>query len=190
MDFLLKKVHRVTIPGLGKFAVVRDEGEARFAHGVILGTHLSAKHFRRDRLYDCYDLGSGVITIGFVNALVSTAVTPANNPFATYHFHDSGTGTTAATDGDTALQTQAGPATRATGTITNAQTATTGNHTAKLQDQGTISYTSTLAITEWGLFDQAAQGGNLCDRRVFSALNVVSGDSIQFSWQCSIPSNN
>jgi hypothetical protein len=190
MDFLLKKVHRVTIPGLGKFAVVRDEGEARFAHGVIVGTHLSAKHFRRGRLYDIYDLGSGVITIGFVNAIVSTAVTPATNPFASYKYHDSGTGTTAATDGDTALQTQAGPATRATGTITNAQSATTGNHTAKLQDQGTISYTSTLAITEFGLFDQAAQGGNMADRRVFSALNVVSGDSIQFTYVVSIPSNN
>jgi hypothetical protein len=39
---------------------------------------------------------------------------------------------------------------------------------------------STLAITEEGLLD-AATSGNLLQHAVFSAINVVSGDSIAFT---------
>jgi hypothetical protein len=91
------------------------------------------------------------------------------------NYHDSGTGTTAAAIGDTALQTQAGPTTRATGTQTNPTA-------IQYRSVGTIAYVSTLAITEWGLFSQAAQGGTLWDHRIFSAINVVSGDSCQFTY--------
>jgi hypothetical protein len=51
---------------------------------------------------------------------------------------------------------------------------------------GAISYTSSLAITEWGLFNQSAQGGTMWDHRVFSAINVNSGDSIQFTYTLTI----
>lgn len=95
------------------------------------------------------------------------------------NYHDSGTGTAAEAVGDTALGTQAGPATRATGT----QSAPA---TKQYRTVGTIAYVSTLAITEHGLFNQAAQGGTLWDRSVFSAINVVSGDSIQFTYTLSI----
>jgi hypothetical protein len=38
-----------------------------------------------------------------------------------------------------------------------------------------------LAITEAGLFD-ATSAGNMLIRSVFSAVNVVSGDSIAFTF--------
>ena len=51
---------------------------------------------------------------------------------------------------------------------------------------GTVSFTSTLAITEHGLFT-ASSGGTLFDRSVFSAINVLNGDSIQFTWELTLP---
>ena len=176
---------------LGPVAFALDRGEALKAGWPMFHTNLEALCFHNGRLEDRIDLGSGVITIGLVNAIVTDVVNATANGLPKYiHYHDSGTGTAAATDGDTALQTQAGPATRATGTLTNNQTATTGNHTAIVKSAGTINYTTSLAITEWGCFDQAAQGGNLGDHRVFSAINVANGDSITFNYSLSLPSNN
>jgi len=108
---------------------------------------------------------------------------------STFKYHDSGVGTTAAAQTDTVLQTQSGPTTRATGVNTVTQNASgTGSTTpAIVQSVGTIAYVSSLAITEWGLFNQAAQGGTMWDHRIFSAINVVSGDSIQFTYSLSLP---
>lgn len=96
-----------------------------------------------------------------------------------FNFHDSGTGTTAEAASQTTLVTQAGPTTRATGT--KSQPAAN-----QIRTVGTINYTGALAITEHGLFDQAAQGGTLWDRSLFSAINVGNGDSIQFTYTLTI----
>jgi hypothetical protein len=47
---------------------------------------------------------------------------------------------------------------------------------------GTATATGTIAITESGVFN-AATAGTLLARQVFTAVNVVSGDSIQFTWK-------
>ena len=160
---------------LGPLAFTFDRGEAKTSR-FFFQTNLEALCFHKGRLEDVINLGSGVITIGLVNAIVSDVVNNTSNGLNKYiKYHDSGTSTTAATDGDTTLGTQAGPSTRATGTLTNNQTATTSNHTAIVKSAGTINYTTSLAITEWGCFDQAAQGGNMGDHRVFSAINVNAG---------------
>lgn len=98
---------------------------------------------------------------------------------ANFNFHDCGTGTTAPAVTDTALQTPAGTA-RATGTQSNPAT-------QQYQTVGTISFTSTLAITEWGLFS-ASTVGDMFDRATFTAINVVSGDSIQFTFLLTVNS--
>lgn len=96
-------------------------------------------------------------------------------------YHGCGTGTTAEASGDTALVTESTTAlnpdsTRATGT----QTETSAN---VLKSAGTVTFDASAAITEHGLFSQAATGGGtLWDRTVFSAINVVSGDSIAFEY--------
>lgn len=96
------------------------------------------------------------------------------------------------THSDTILTTQAGPVTRATGVQT------TPGSVNIYKSVATISYTTSLAITEWGIFSQAAQGGTLWDRRwlntvgapqnaaaaalVSAPISVINGDSIQFSY--------
>lgn len=91
-----------------------------------------------------------------------------------------GVGTTAANVADTALVTESAPTTsggRTVGTVSRAAgTATNG----KLTVTGTVTAGSTLAITEEGVFD-AVTSGNMLIRGVFSAVNVVSGDSIAFT---------
>jgi hypothetical protein len=96
-------------------------------------------------------------------------------------YHGCGTGTTAEAVGDSALVTESTTAlnpdsTRATGT-------TTESASNAFQSVGTVTFDATAAITEHGLFSQSATGGGvLFDRSVFSAVNVVSGDSIQFTY--------
>lgn len=93
-------------------------------------------------------------------------------------FHASGTGTNAENVSDTALQTDSGVA-RATGS----QVASTNTYTSV----GTQTYSGTLAITEHGIFT-ASSSVTLIDRSVFSAINVISGDSIQFTYVLTLPS--
>lgn len=118
-----------------------------------------------------------VTTVGvnyMASDFASGGVTPTISGFK---FHDCGTGTTAAAIGDTALQTPAGTA-RVSGTASNPS--------ANIyKTVATISFTSTLAITEWGLFS-ASTVGTLWDHRVFAAINVNNGDSIQFTYQLTI----
>lgn len=129
----------------------------------------------------------GLVTDVGLNAVVTDFTGGA--ALATFKFHDSGTGTTTPAQTDTTLQTQAGPTTRATGANSSSQSASgTGSTTpAIMASVGTIAYVSSLAITEWGLFNQGAQGGSMWDHRTFAAINVVSGDSIQFTYSLSLP---
>lgn len=97
-----------------------------------------------------------------------------------YNFHDSGTGVTAAAIGDTDLGTPAGPTTRATGTKSKPSAII-------IRSVGTINYTSTLNISEWGLFSTASRATvELWDRRVFTAVPVINGESIQFTYDLTI----
>jgi hypothetical protein len=173
-----KKIYRVRLPFVGTVALARDPGEAAFSDGLLVYTDLHAEHRRGDQLLEERVLGSGVITVTLVNTMVSDAVTGSSvvPALARFKFMDSGTGTTAATDGDTALQTPTGVA-RVTATLSNAQTATTSNHTAQLKYTGTITYNASYAVTEWGQFD-ASTAGNLMDHRIFSAINVANGKEV------------
>lgn len=92
------------------------------------------------------------------------------------NWHDSGTGVGAENVTDTTI-TAAGPA-RVSGT----QSTPASN---QYRTVATVSYTSTLAITEHGLFS-ASTSGTLWDRSVFTAINVVNGDSIQFTYTLTI----
>ena len=105
----------------------------------------------------------------------------------TMNFHGCGTGATAEAVGDTALVTESTTAlnpdsTRATGT--RSQPAAN-----QYRSVGTVTFDASAAITEHGIFSQAATGGGtLWDRSVFSAINVASGDSIQFTYTCTVSS--
>lgn len=113
-----------------------------------------------------------VVTTAFVNYVVDQLQTETST-FGDFKFHDSGVGTTAENAADTAMETTDGES-RATGT----QTESASN---AYRSVGTIAYTTTKAITEHGLFNDVS-AGTLMDRSVFSAINVVNGDSIQFTY--------
>jgi hypothetical protein len=129
---------------------------------------------------ECIDYGlisTRVVTDAYVAALTD-CLQSAVAAFSDYKYHDSGTGTNAEAAGDTTLQTVCTDNLRTVGTQIEGATANV------YKSVGTIAYTGTRAITEHGLFNNTrASGGTLMDRSVFSAINVVSGDSIEFTYQ-------
>lgn len=92
-----------------------------------------------------------------------------------------GTGTNAANVTDTTLQTETSTSglARVSGTVSLITTSVT-NDTAQVQN--TFSVTGTVAVTESGILNASSSGTLLC-RQVFSAINVVSGDSLQVTWK-------
>lgn len=86
-----------------------------------------------------------------------------------------GTGTTTAAVSQTALVTEV--ETRATGTESRTTVTQTNDN---YQTQGTITATATRAVTEAGTFD-ATSVGNMMIRGDFSAVNLATNDSIQFT---------
>lgn len=100
-------------------------------------------------------------------------------------YHGIGTGTNAEAAGDSALQTELTTvynpdSTRATGSLTE----TSANI---FRTVGTNTVDGSAAITEHGILSQAATGGGtLLDRSVFSAVNLVSGDSLQSTYDLTL----
>lgn len=93
---------------------------------------------------------------------------------SSFSWHASGTGTTAESTGDTALGTEV--ESRVDGSQTE-------NGSNVYRTVATINYTSSFTITEHGIFS-ASTGGTLWDRSVFSGISVVSGDAIEFTYDC------
>jgi len=140
------------------------------SHGSLYAVLIRADETRTD--LGC--VGKRVVTTAGINYLVDDWDGGAAT-IDDFNFHDSGTGAVAEAIGDTTLGTPAGPA-RVSGTK--------AQPSANIwQSIATIAYTATLAITEHGFFS-AATAGTLWDRTVFTAINVVSGDSIQFTYEC------
>ncbi len=96
---------------------------------------------------------------------------------AIFNYIAIGTGTTAAAATDTALETEitTGGGARAAATVSRTTTDVT-NDTARAVH--TFNFTSSFAVTEAGVLN-AASSGVLLNRQVFSAVNVVNGDSLQ-----------
>lgn len=93
-----------------------------------------------------------------------------------------GTGTNAAAVADTTLQTEAAPTTAGGRTVGTESIVTVTNTNDANQVVGTVTAGSTLAIVEAGLFD-AVTAGNMLIRSAFSAINVLSGDAIAFTFR-------
>lgn len=164
---------RLKLPfGAGSVLWTPDNGDAQIMAGQEFSSRLVLAQYRNGKLVAKRDTGSGLVT----NAGCALLATDYSNTTATLklaNYHDSGTGATAATVTDTALQTPTG----------NARVAGTQSNPASQQyrSTGVLPYTGTAAITEWGLFT-ASSSGTLWDHKVFSAINVVNGDSIQFQY--------
>ena len=147
---------------------------------VTWTTQLSLRHIDAAGLGTDYGIvGRRVVTTAFVDFMVDE-LQAETSVWGDFKFHDSGVGTTAAVIGDTDIETTDGES-RATGTQTE------GASSNIYRSVGTISYTTTKAITEHGLFS-ASTGAVLMDRTVFTVVNVVNGDSIQFTYELTVSS--
>jgi hypothetical protein len=111
----------------------------------------------------------------------------STNDITTLKYHGVGTGAGAEAVGDTALGAES---TTALNPDSTRPTGTTSQPAAnQLRSVATVTFDASAAITEHGLFSQAAvPGGTLWDRSQFAAINVISGDAIQFTYTCTISS--
>ena len=176
-------VKKLTPPGPGVLWKLRNfpnvwPGLWRHEVAKVLGmNHMSgrlyARLFRADGSVVDYGLiSTQLVTTAFVNDMVDELIVETS-AWGDYKYHDSGVGTTGANVADTDIETTDGES-RATGTQVE-------NAANIYESVGTISYTTTKAITEH-LLANAATAGDAMDRHTFSAINVVNGDSIQFTY--------
>lgn len=130
-------------------------------------------------------LSRRVVTTAGVGFLVDTFQNLLEPEIMKYHGIGTGTNAEAASDAalQTELTTQYNPDnTRATGSTTEAAANI-------FQTVGTNTVDASVAITEHGVFSSATSGaGVLLDRSVFSALNLVSGDSLQTDYRLTLSS--
>ena len=130
------------------------------------------------------ELDLGVLSYRVVTnsgvAFLATNWLDGSKSIANFNAHGHGTGVTAENATDIALGTEVG--TRAAG----AKTAPAAN---QLRTIATVAVGASLAITEQGLFDSTTvSGSTLWDRSVFAAINVQSGDSIQYTYTLTVVS--
>lgn len=126
------------------------------------------------------DTGVGFIVDAFQNSV----------ELENMKYHGFGTGSNAEAAGNTALHTElttqyASDNVRPTGSTTEGATANI------YRTVGTLSPDATVAITEHGIFSQAATGGGvLLDKSLFSAINLISGDSLQITYDLTFTSGS
>lgn len=143
--------------------------------------------FRGTEVLDYGLLSTRVVTTTGVNFLVD-AFQGITEP-ELFNFHGYGTGAGAEGVGNTALGTEftteyATDNVRPTGTQAEGASANIYRTTATFSPNAG----GTLAVTEHGIFSQAATGGGtLWDRSVFAAINIVaSADSLQTQYDLTV----
>lgn len=153
---------------------LEPRGRTNMGDSVInVTTKTEIKHIRDGKVIDERKVLNKKVTTAFVNDIVDNLITETS-AFGDYKYHDSGTGTNAESPSDTALQTPCGEA-------RDAGTQVEGAQTYEYKSVATHTYAGSFAITEHGLFN-ASSAGTLMDRTVFSAINVVASDKIEFTF--------
>ncbi len=127
-----------------------------------------------------------VVTTAGVNYIVQVFMGTGGYTLNNFKYHGIGTGATAEAIGDTALvtelTTQYNPdSTRATGTTV------VGSSSNIYHTVATNTVDATAAVTEHGIFTQAATGGGtLLDRSVFSVINLSGGDGLTSTYDLTL----
>jgi hypothetical protein len=140
------------------YALVRDRGGSAgiFPGGYGFATNLHAAHIRNGRVIDTRQTGSGKVSEMFVLALAKDWVGTTNNkaaPIITQLSRMySGTGSTAEQSYDYGLTT---PINIASGAITPTLAVVAASNNVSVQWVGTVAYTGTNSVVEWGLFNAA-----------------------------------
>jgi len=166
---LIYKVRNLghVLPGLAQDAIAKALGMNHMA-----GRLYARKRGADGRVVDYGLICTQKVTTAFCALMVDQLQTETS-VWGDFKHHDSGVGTTAEDNADTAMETTDGES-RVAGTQTEGSS-------VQYVSVGTIAYTTTKAITEHGLFNHATDP-TLMDRSVFSAINVVNGDSVEFTF--------
>lgn len=172
--------------GIIQETVLDTEARKRLAKTIsskgTIKAQLGAVLIRDGERYDFGVICDRKVTNEFVAFLVDQFQTETS-AIGDFKYHLSGTGTTAESPTDVQVETPIGTA-REVGTQTEGASAWIYRSVA------TIAYTATLAVTEHGIFNEAYAAaqtdGTLMDRSVFSAINVVNGDSIEFTYELTV----
>jgi hypothetical protein len=141
-------------------------------------------HFDKNGvLMESVETPNTVVNAGFTE-VAGLFCSDVAGSYTAFDYIGVGTGTTAATYTNTALEaaiTDSGLARAAsTGTLTTENVA---NDTAQFVHQ--FSVTDTQAVTESAVFNDASAGTMLC-RQTFSAINVANGDTLQITWKVTV----
>jgi len=145
-------------------------------HGIFHAHNdLTAKHIRGGDVLAQRFVKDRKFTTAARDFLVDAFTNTAE--LETMNYHDSGTGNTAEANSQTALITPTGIA-RVAGTQSQ-PTADVYRTVAQ------ITYDNTYAIVEHGVFS-ASTVGTLLDRTLFTAVNVVLNDKIEFTFNLTI----
>jgi hypothetical protein len=159
--------------------MTRRQRLLRYLYGALLVILLAGLGYSLGKLLFALLLVAGIVTTTGVNYMAADFAGGGVSPhIGGFNFHDNGTGTTAAATTDTALQTPTGGA-RVAGTQSQPGTVNIYRTVA------TVTFSGSFAITEWGLFSASA-AGTLWDRRVFSAINVVSSDAVAYTYNLTV----
>lgn len=161
---------------VGPMAIVKDKGGVALEQaGTAFATHLSAEHIRNGVVIDRRDLGSGLITNMGANRMAEDWFwTNGSTTFESMLNIATGTGVTAAAVGDVSLETAI-----STSAVAGTQSTVEPNI---LQVTGTVSYSGTSAVTEFGLFDQATISGAANSTGSSTAVGTTSMTDGSKSW--------
>jgi hypothetical protein len=137
--------------------------------------HINLKLYGPDGvLKDERDIDNVVVTVG--KTYLATWLTAATQADYFMRYVALGTGTTAASSSDTAMETPL--PTRVAGTLSNASNV--------WQNSAAFGAgVNTGAVTEAGLFS-ASSGGTMFAHQVFPVVNKQPGDSITFVWSITL----
>lgn len=147
----------------GRVLVTKDRGTGSLISHMYFQTHLQATRIEANGKVTEFDLGSGLVTNIGVAAMANDPqwAMPSGASCQTLKLLNNvatGTGATAAAVFDFQLQTPAAPT--ATTAVTGAQSfvsqAMSGSNSQMTFKQvTTLNYTSTISVSEWGLFTGA-----------------------------------
>lgn len=146
-----------------------------------------AKIDRKGRRLDLGLASCRVVTTTGVNFIVDAFQGLVEPEIMRYH--GVGTGGAAEAVGNTALTTElttqySVASTRPTGSLGELS----GNANT-FETAATITVSATVALTEHGIFSQAATGGGvMLDRTLFSTVNLLNGESLQATYDLAFPS--
>jgi hypothetical protein len=182
------RVRQLRLPGgLGRIMLTRDCGDSVMTAREYFQTNLTARKFDGDgQLVHEYDLGSGLVTnvgvLAMANDFAWAAPSGASQAtLALSNYHSVGTGATAAAATDVQMQTLAAPTT--TTAVTGTQSLVSAANSQTYRTVATVSFTSTLAITEWGLHNDATLSAST--GTPFTATSATSATATATPWTAS-----